>query len=208
MNKKEIAEILLDIGAVILRPNEPFIFTSGIKSPIYCDNRLLMSHVEERREIIDSFEELLKEKGVAFDVIAGTATAGIPHAAWLSERENSKMIYVRSSKKGHGKENKIEGVLQKDQKVLVVEDLVSTGGSSIEAVQSVRDAGGIVDYCIAIFTYGLEKAEKRFDEADCNLITLTDFETLIETALERGDISKVEKKELEKWQSDPDNWMK
>ncbi len=208
MNKKETAEILLDIAAVILRPKKPFIFTSGIKSPIYCDNRILMSHVEERRKIIESFEELLKEKGVDFEVIAGTATAGIPHAAWLAEKENSKMIYVRSSKKGHGKENKIEGVLKEGQKVLIVEDLVSTGGSSIEAVQTVRGAGGIVDYCIAIFTYGLEKAEKRFEEADCKLITLTDFETLIETAEKRGDITEEEKRELEKWQADPDNWMK
>lgn len=208
MNKEEVAEILLDVGAVDLSPKNPFTFTSGIKSPIYCDNRLLMSHVDERRKIIDAFEELLKEEGVAFDVIAGTATAGIPHASWLSELENAPMIYVRDSKKEHGKKNKIEGVLKENQKVLVVEDLMSTGGSSAGAVEAVRSAGGIVNYCAAIFTYGLEKSKKKFDELDCNLITLTDFETLIRVAEKRGDITGEEKKELKKWQADPDNWMK
>jgi orotate phosphoribosyltransferase len=208
MNREDVAEILLEIGAVKLRPNEPFTFASGIKSPIYCDNRLLMGHVEERRKIIEAFEEMLKENGVAFDVVAGTATAGIPHAAWLAEEENAPMVYVRSSKKEHGLENKIEGLLEKGQKVLVVEDLVSTGGSSVAAVEAVRSAGGVVDYCAAIFTYGFKKAGDRFNEISCNLIALTDFETLVKVAEGRGDISKEDVETVLGWNKDPENWMK
>ena len=208
MNKQEIAEILLDIGAVKLQPNEPFTFASGIKSPIYCDNRLLMGHVEERRTIIDAFEKMLKENGVAFDVIAGTASAGIPHAAWLAEKENAPMIYVRSSTKEHGMQNKIEGPLKEGQKVLVIEDLISTGGSSAAAVEAVRSAGGVVDYCAAIFTYDFRKAENRFRGINCNLIALTDFETLVKVAEQRGDITAEQKEIILKWNKDPENWGK
>jgi orotate phosphoribosyltransferase len=208
VSKEEIAEILLGIGAVTLRPNEPFTFVSGIKSPIYCDNRLLMSHVPERRKIVEEFEKVVKENGVAFDVVAGTATAGIPHAAWLAEVENAPMIYVRSKQKEHGKENKIEGFLKKGQKVLVIEDLISTGGSSSEAVETVRLEGGIVDYCLAIFSYGFEKAKQRFNELGCKLLTLTDFETLIDVAIEKEFIAEKDKEELLKWQKNPENWKK
>jgi orotate phosphoribosyltransferase len=208
MTKKEIAEILLDVGAVKLQPDEPFTFVSGIKSPIYCDNRLLMGHVEERRRIIDAFEELLKDSGAAFDIIAGTASAGIPHAAWLAEKENAPMIYIRSSKKEHGMQNKIEGPLENGKRVLVIEDLISTGGSSAAAVEAVRAAGGVVEFCAAIFTYNFEKAKKRFDEIGCMVVTLTNFETLVDVAEERGDITAEQKGLVLKWNKDPENWGK
>ncbi len=202
--EKEIAKILLDVGAVSLRPNQPFTFTSGIKSPIYCDNRLLISYPKKRNVIIEAFLSILKEK--EFDTLAGTATAGIPWCSWLAQKLHKPMIYVRGKAKEHGKENLIEGKLEKGRKVIIVEDLVSTGGSSIDAVGAVREAGGIVEDCIAIFTYQLEKAINKFNEARCNLITLTNFSTLVEVAVENEYIKQEEKLIVFSWNKDPENW--
>ncbi|MDP7282026.1 MAG: orotate phosphoribosyltransferase [Candidatus Undinarchaeales archaeon] len=206
MEKKEIAEILLSSKAVTLSPDKPYTYASGIKSPIYCDNRLLLSDVEARRKIVDSFEEMFKEKGVAFDSVAGTATAGIPWAAWVAEEENAPLIYVRSNKKEHGKKNKIEGKVRKGKKTLVIEDLISTGGSSVSAVEAVKQAGAKVDTCAAIFTYEMKKAEDRFKRINCNILALTDFSTLVEVAVEKKYITKKQASVIADWNKNPESW--
>lgn len=201
---KEIAEILLDRGAVTLSPHKPYLFASGIRSPIYCDNRKLISHPAERRRIITAFLATIKE--LEFDVVGGTATAGIPWAAWIAEELDVPMIYIRSSAKGHGKQNKIEGDLKKDAKVLVIEDLVTTGGSSMDATEAVRAAGGVVTDCVAIFTYGLGSARERFGDGDCRLLTLTDFPTLLDVATEKSYLDEKDKSHVLHWQKDPVGW--
>lgn len=208
MSKRDIADILLKVKAVTLSPSEPYTYASGIKSPIYTDNRLLMSHTPERRQIIEALRDSLKEHGIVFDVIAGTATAGIPWAAWLSDMENAPMIYVRSSKKGHGKGNRIEGVLEKGQRVVVIEDLISTGGSSIDTVEAIREAGGEVDTIIAIFTYGMPQVKKNFSDAGCQLVPLCDFSSLIDEAVERKYITEEEAEVTREWNSDTGAWGK
>jgi len=208
MTKEEIAEILLNSKAVTLSPDKPYTYASGIKSPIYCDNRILLSCVEERRKIVDAFEEMFKENGVAFDIVVGTATAGIPWAAWIAEEENAPLAYVRSSKKEHGKENKIEGKIEEGKKAIVIEDLISTGGSSVSAVESVKQAGAVVDTCAAIFTYEMKKAEERFGRINCNVLALTDFSTLIETAVERSYVTKKQAEVAKEWNKDPEGWGK
>src|SRR3954469_15991400 len=189
--KKAIAESLLEIKAVSLRPNNPFTWTSGIHSPIYCDNRLTLSYPEIRRKIATGLTEIITEKFPGTDLIAGTATAGIPHAAWVSELLNLPMCYVRSKAKGHGKGNQIEGNAASGQKVVVVEDLISTGGSVITAVQALREAGCDVLGVVSIFTYGLEKGRELLQENGIKSISLTDFATLIEVAIEKGYVSET-----------------
>ena len=203
---KEVAKILLEIKAVTLNSNKPYRYTSGILSPIYCDNRLLMAYPEKRKKIIGFFIEKIKENNIEFDVIAGTAIAGIPHAAWLADKLNKPMIYVRAKTKEHGKENLIEGRLEKGQRVLVIEDLVSTGDSSVNAVESVKKEGGIVDHCLAIFTYDMEKAKERFENANCKLLTLTNFITLVSVAVENDYINKKEQEIILQWNKDSENW--
>ncbi len=160
--KHEIAEKLLEIKAVALSPNQPFTWTSGLRSPIYCDNRLTLSYPYVRREIAKGLQKLILENFPEAEVIAGTATAGIPHAAWVSELMDLPMCYVRSKAKGHGKGNQIEGKVEQGQKVVVVEDLISTGGSVVTAVQALREAGCNVLGAVSIFTYGLEKGKETF----------------------------------------------
>jgi orotate phosphoribosyltransferase len=208
MTKQEIAEILLSSKAVTLNPDKPFTYASGIKSPIYCDNRLLLSDVDARRKIVDAFEEMFKENGITFDIVAGTATAGIPWGAWVAEEENAPFIYARSNKKDHGKKNKIEGKIEKGKKALVIEDLISTGGSSVNAVDAVKHAGAEVDTCAAIFTYDMKKAEERFARINCNILALTDFSTLIEVAVSRKYITKKQAGVVKEWNKDPEGWGK
>jgi orotate phosphoribosyltransferase len=206
--KKQIATYLLEIGAVSLQPNEPFTWSSGIKSPIYCDNRLTLSYPKVRSAIADGLTDLIRAHFPEVEVIAGTATAGIPHAAWVSERLELPMCYVRSKAKGHGKGKQIEGKVEKGQKVVVVEDLISTGGSSLTAVQALREEGCEVLGVVAIFTYGLEKGKQAFMESDVDVYTLTDYNTLIETAVELGAVSKQDTATLSKWQENPEEWGK
>jgi orotate phosphoribosyltransferase len=206
--KKLIAEKLLTINAVALKPNEPFTWTSGLRSPIYCDNRLTLSYPEVRREIAKGLQSIILDKYPSADVIAGTATAGIPHAAWVSELLNLPMCYVRSSAKGHGKGNQIEGNVKKGQKVVVVEDLISTGGSVITAVQALREAGCDVLGVVSIFTYGLEKGKEAFAQADIISESLTDFTNLVEVAIEKGYISKNDQESLLSWSKAPSEWSK
>ncbi len=198
---KQIAKDLLSIEAVQIRTDNYFTWTSGIKSPIYCDNRLTMSYPKVRTHIIDAFIEAIKKLDTQPDVIAGCATAGIPHAAWIAERLNLPMVYVRSSPKGHGKGNQIEGVVKPGQTAVVIEDLISTGGSSIDSSQVLEDSGVTVLSVYAIFTYGLPLAEENFSKANLPFTTLTGFDTVVEMLTEEKSISEAESNELLTWRN-------
>jgi orotate phosphoribosyltransferase len=204
--KHVIAEKLLEINAVALKPQDPFTWTSGLRSPIYCDNRLTLSFPAVRREIAAGLQNLILENFSGAEVIAGTATAGIPHAAWVSELMDLPMCYVRSKAKGHGKGNQIEGKVEQGQKVVVVEDLISTGGSVITAVQALREAGCDVLGVVSIFTYGLEKGRELLQENGIKSISLTDFATLIEVAIEKGYVSEADQESLLLWSKNPTEW--
>jgi orotate phosphoribosyltransferase len=206
--EKEIAKILLKAKAVVLSPKKPFTYASGIKSPIYCDNRLLISSPTERSTVLDAFLTQIKVQKLSFDVIAGTSTAGIPWAAWLADRMDKPMVYVRGGAKDHGKKNLIEGKILPGQSFLLIEDLVSTGQSSVAAVHALKEAGVMVVACLAIFTYEMAKAKEMFANVDVPLYTLTNFSTLIDTALESKQITADEKKMAEDWNYDPEGWGK
>lgn len=199
----QIASSLLEIGAVALRPHQPFTWTSGIKSPIYCDNRLTMSYPHIRDLIAESFAALIRKDYPEAEVIAGTATAGIPHAAFTTQKLGLPMAYIRDKAKGHGKENQIEGLIKPGQKVVVIEDLISTGGSSIKAAQAVRDAGAEPLAVLAIFSYQLDKAVQAFAEADIPLQTLSNYTALMDVAVQRGDIQPEDLELLKSWRQDP-----
>lgn len=204
--KHYIAKRLLEINAVALKTQEPFTWTSGLRSPIYCDNRLTLSFPFVRKEIATGLQKLIVEHFPEVEVVAGTATAGIPHAAWVSDLLDLPMCYVRSKPKGHGKGNQIEGNVEQGQKVVVVEDLISTGGSVITAVKALREAGCDVLGVVSIFTYGLEKGRQLLQQAEIKSFSLTDFATLIEVALSSGDISEEDQKSLLSWRNSPSAW--
>lgn len=206
--KRKIAEKLLDIKAVALNPNDPFTWSSGLRAPIYCDNRLTLSYPEVRKEIAAGLQAIILDKFPEAELIAGTATAGIPHAAWVSDIMELPMCYVRSKAKGHGKGKQIEGKADKGQKVVVVEDLISTGGSAITAVKALREAGCEVLGVAAIFTYQLEKGKEMLDEEKIEAYTLTDIEALTEVAVENGYIQEKDMKKLVEWRKDPEEWGK
>lgn len=199
--EKDVARHLLEIKAVQINPKEYFTWTSGIKSPIYCDNRLTMSYPTIRRKIVDAFVQKIENLSEKPDVIAGCATAGIPHAAWLAERLDLPMVYVRSKPKGHGKGNQIEGDLKKGQKVLVIEDLISTGGSSIDSAKALQNEGAEVINVFAIFTYGLKKATQAFQKENLPFQTITNFDQLIEALIEDEKLNEQEKAELLQWRN-------
>lgn len=208
MNQAEaIAEILLRLKAVSIAPHQPFTWASGMKSPIYCDNRLIISTVAERRDVIQAFAQTAAAHFPnAIDVIAGTATAGIPHAAWLADRLDKPMVYVRSSAKGHGKQNLIEGALPTPSKTLLIEDLISTGGSSIRAAEALNNSGTQVVGIIAIFEYGLQKADAAFADASLPRKTLTNLTTLLKVAVEKQLLPQTDRHLVEDWQRDPAAW--
>jgi len=199
--KSTVASILLEKEAVKIQPTNPFTWTSGIKSPIYCDNRLLISYPDAFNTIVLAFKEMIVKK--KFDVVAGTATAGIPWAAFLAYELDLPMIYIRKEAKAHGTKSQIEGVMEKGAKVLIVEDLVSTGKSSIAAVQAVRKEGGVVSDVVSIFQYGFPEAKSAFIKADCKLTSITDFPALLE---EMEDVSADEKKHVLAFSKDPKKW--
>ncbi|UQZ32854.1 orotate phosphoribosyltransferase [Paenibacillus sp. PK3_47] len=200
---EQVAKYLLEIGAVALRPQDPFTWTSGIKSPIYCDNRLTLSFPVVRGYIASGFAELVKASYPDAEVIAGTATAGIPHAAWVADKLNLPMAYIRDKAKGHGKQNQIEGIITPGQKVIVIEDLISTGGSSIKAAQAVQEAGGEVLAVLAIFSYELDRAAEAFATAGVPLQSLSNYSTLIDVALAQGTIAETDVELLQSWRKDP-----
>ena len=206
--EQQVAQNLLAIKAVFLSPNEPFTWASGIKSPIYCDNRLTMSFPKVRRLIAKGLAEKIKKQFPEVEVIAGTATAGIPHAAWVAEILDLPMVYIRSKAKDHGKGNQIEGQITPGQKMVVIEDLISTGGSVLEACQAAKREGADVLGVSAIFTYELPKGATNFNTAKLPLVTLTNYTTLIQTALEEGYISEADLALLTAWKHDPENWLK
>lgn len=195
----ELARDLLAIKAVQIETDHYFSWTSGIKSPIYCDNRLTMSHPTVRQKITEAFVQKIEKMDENPDVIAGCATAGIPHAAWLADRLDLPMIYVRSKPKGHGKGNQIEGEIQKGQKVLVIEDLISTGGSAIDAAKTLQQMNVEIIGVQAIFTYGLEKSTQNFTDAEITLQTITGFDQLVDALVEDAEINDREKAELLAW---------
>ncbi|MER2059283.1 MAG: orotate phosphoribosyltransferase [Niallia sp.] len=204
--KHEIAEQLLDIKAVFLQPNDPFTWSSGLKSPIYCDNRLTLSYPKVRKNIATGLAGLIKEKFPETEVVAGTATAGIPHAAWVSDILDLPMVYIRSKAKAHGKGKQIEGKVEKGQKVVVVEDLISTGGSVINAVESLREVGCEVLGVVAIFTYELPKGNEMLGEAEITAYSLTDYTSLLNVAQEKGYIEEADLASLKAWKENPEKW--
>jgi len=201
----QVAHSLLQIKAIKLNPANPFTWASGIQSPIYCDNRIVLSHPPVRRAIIAAMAEQA-EAFRPFQVIAGVATAGIAHGALLAEALDLPFVYVRSSAKGHGRQNKIEGDLRGNERVLVIEDLISTGGSSLEAVDVLRMKGCRVAGVMAIFSYGFPSAVTAFDKADCPFTTLSNYNTLLEAATEIGYIGANDLKSLQEWSADPRGW--
>ena len=200
--QKEIALGMLNVGAVELNPNELFTWASGIKSPIYCDTRLTISDVTVRKQIAQGLAQNIKEFFPETEVVAGTATAGIPHAAWVSDVLESPMVYVRSKAKEHGRGNQIEGKIAPGQKVVVVEDIISTGGSSITAVEALRAAGCEVVGVVCVYTYNLPRAEQAFAEAGVKYVSLTNFDYLVEAAIETGAIKEQDIPFLKEWHAD------
>ena len=199
--ERKIAKHLLDIEAVALRPNDYFTWTSGIKSPIYCDNRITMSYPAIRREIAAGMSEVIKDKFPEVEVVAGTATAGIPHAAWVSEVLDLPMIYVRDSAKKHGKTNQIEGRLLEGQKVVIIEDLISTGLSSLKVAKALEEAGAVVLGVVAIFSYELKKAQDAFAADKVKYHTLTNYNYLIEEAVASDYIKQEDVEKLLEWRN-------
>ena len=207
--EKKIAKRLLEIKAVFLSPDEPFTWASGIKSPIYCDNRLTLSYPEIRTEIETAIAETVKAKYPEAEALAGTSTAGIPHAAIAAHILGMPMAYVRASAKDHGRNNKIEGRLEKGTKVVVIEDLISTGGSVIDVVNALREAEVEVLGIVSIFTYGLAKGIERLKEANVENTSLSNYDALVEVAVESGYIKASDVKKLQAFRANPSDsgWM-
>ena len=204
-----VAENLLKIKAVFLKPNDPFTWASGIKSPIYCDNRLTLSHVEVRKVVEEGLASIIKEHFPTCEVVMGTSTAGIPHAAYVSEILNLPMGYVRGGAKDHGRQNQIEGVVPVGKDVVVIEDLISTAGSSIEVVNILREAGCNVLGIASIFTYNLKKGTERLAAANVVNHSLSNFEVLAKVAAEKNYIAQEDLAKVLKFQSNPSDpsWM-
>lgn len=203
-----VAKNLLDINAVTLKPDEPFTWASGMHAPIYTDNRLTISYPFVRRNIAVGMTELIKHHLDDVDVIAGVATAGIPHAAYVAERLQKPLVYVRSKPKDHGRGRQIEGVLKAGQKVVVIDDLLSTGGSALKAVKAVEEAGGDVIGVVSIFSYQLKALDDNFKEAGLPYCSVTNYTTLIETAKQNQMISDDQLASLHAWRQDPAQWSK
>ncbi len=203
---QQVASMLLEVGAVKLRPEQPFVWTSGWNSPIYCDNRLTLSFPQVRKFIAQSLKQVILDKMGKVEAVAGVATAGIPQAAILAELLEIPLLYVRSSSKGHGLQNQIEGRIVEGQKVIVVEDLVSTGKSSLQAVEALQAAKFEVLGMVAIFTYGFPYAEKAFADANVPLFTLTNYDTLVSVALEKNLIANEQLASLQSWRRAPETW--
>ena len=208
--QKQIAKDLLSIGAVFLRPEDPFTWASGIKSPIYCDNRLTLTAPEVRTHVEEGLKILVEQNFPECEKLMGTSTAGIAHAAIVGHLMNLPMGYVRSGAKGHGRQNQVEGKLNPGDKVVVVEDLISTGGSCIEVVNALREAGAEVLGIVSIFTYGMKKGIERLEAANVKNISLSNLDALVEVAAEEGYIKNEDKARLIQFRNNPsdESWMK
>ena len=210
--EKEIAKAALNIKAIKLQPDNPFTWASGYRMPIYNDNRMFLVYAQYRELILNAFKELLSSRSITFDVIAGTSTSGIPPATTLADSLRKPLIYVRDKPKGHGLKNQIEGIdAESDlqgKEVILIEDLISTGGSSAKAVQAIRDANGVCNYCISIFNYGLGKANSAFDNLDskCEVLSLLNYDILLEVAKEIEYINNQQTEMLAEWRQDPFGW--
>ena len=207
--EKQIAGALLSIGAVFLRPEEPFTWASGIKSPIYCDNRLTLTAPEVRDQVENGLMEVIRREYPDVEVLMGTSTAGIAHAAIVAHMMHLPMGYVRGGNKDHGRQNRIEGKLEKGQKVVVVEDLISTGGSVIDVVEALREAGAEVLGIASIFTYGMQKGLDRLAAANVKNVSLSNFDVLAQVAAEKGYIRPEQVERLIRFRNNPsdENWM-
>ena len=205
INNQILASKLLETGAVRIQPESPFTWASGLRSPIYCDNRILLSYPEIRTGLIDLMVKVIKDFQL-FNTVAGVATAGIPAGVLLADRLKMPFAYVRSKPKEHGRQNLIEGSISPDAKVLVIEDLISTGMSSLQAVEAIRQVPAQVVGVLAIFQYGLPKATDAFGKAGCPFQTLTDFQTIIEVAAEKQIIKREHLDLLSSWSLDPQAW--
>lgn len=204
MNEAEkIANDLLEIKAVSLSPKQPYTWASGIKSPIYCDNRLTISYPHVRHDIAKGLADLILKQFLDVECIAGTATAGIPHAAFIADILDLPMVYIRSKAKDHGQGNQIEGHFNPGEKMVVIDDLISTGGSVLKAVDAAKEAGANILGVAAIFTYELEEGKKNFSERHLPLITLTNYTTLIQVAQQSGYIQEDDLELLKKWRQNP-----
>jgi orotate phosphoribosyltransferase len=205
---RETAKLLLQVKAVKLSPQDPFTWTSGIKSPIYCDNRITLSFPAIRNYMRQQMAQIIGEEYDPVEYVAGVATAGIPQGVLVAQDLGLPFVYVRSEKKKHGLENKIEGRCEAGKSVVVIEDLVSTGKSSLNAVKALRDAGCIIKGMVAIFSYNLDKATQAFKEAQCPLITLSNYDILVKEALESNYVTEEDLQSLVKWRENPDKWGK
>ena len=205
---KQVAKSLLQINAIILQPNNPFKWAAGWNSPIYCDNRKILSYPEIRTFIRSSLSSAINNHYKGANVIAGVATAGIPHGALVAEELGLPFIYVRAKTKEHGKQNKIEGHFEEGQTVVLIEDLISSGKSSLEAVAALREAGMNVKGLVSIFTYGFEAASQNFKNANCDFISLCDYDNMLPQALETNYITSEELPLLKQWRKDPSIWKK
>jgi len=203
----KIAQHLLNVKAVTLSPNQPYTWASGIKSPIYCDNRVTLSYPEVRKDIAHALVEIIRKEYPDVEVIAGTATAGIPQACWVADIMNLPMVYIRSKAKDHGKGNQIEGVIHPGQKMVVIEDLISTGGSVIDACLAAKNEGANVLGVAAIFTYELAKGIVNFNQNNIKLVSLCNYTTLVNVAKETGYISEDDIDTLKKWRKNPSEWI-
>lgn len=208
--ERTIAKDLLSIEAIFLKPEDPFTWASGIKSPIYCDNRLTLTAPEVRTRVEDGLAEIIKEHYPEAEVLMGTSTAGIAHAAITADKLNLPMGYVRGSSKDHGRKNQIEGRLEKGQKVVVIEDLISTGGSVIDVVNVLREAGAEVLGIASIFTYNMAKSKQRLEEANVQNISLSNFDVMVDVAAEEGYIKKEDIERVIAFRNNPsdESWMK
>ncbi len=204
----KVAEFLLQIKAVVLRPSEPFTWASGIKSPIYCDNRKILSYPNVRNYIRQQINTIAEEKYGNIDYVAGVATGGIPHGVLVAQDLGLPFVYVRSVPKGHGLENLVEGEIAPGKKVLVIEDLVSTGKSSLQAVNALREVGFVVNSMISIFDYGFANTQNVFKDAKCELISLSNYDSIIKKAQDINYIKENQIETLKEWRKDPENWCK
>lgn len=205
--EQKVAEFLLQIKAIKLQPNNPFTWASGWKSPIYCDNRITLSHPSIRTYIRQKLTSLVQEEFGAVSIVAGVATAGIPQGVLVAQELGLPFIYVRSKAKEHGTGSLIEGEFSPGQRVVVVEDLISTGKSSLQAVNALREAGCEVAGLVAIFNYGFDAAEENFKQAKCRFVTLSNYNALIEYAVKHNFVSAADLKLLVKWREDPEGWI-